>query len=325
MPQFAPGEAKTAIAPITARPSGMACEAELFLGPDELTKVASSGRVSFVSTGAAQSVSLPITMPSQEGSFHGYIDVFAEGLRFLAYKTKEGVVIDAPVPEPTLGTLGGTVFSSATNTPIADAAVVIVATFTIINQFGIIETPGVGGHTDDAGYYEFTHMPSGEYTITASKNGFESVEGIVTIAAGSNTLDIHLAPVVPPDRYATDGGEAMSFNENSTWRSMTLNFSSKYYSGIPVLFKAYRATVPYPFVQSRQEGSSNSYAIESPGTYREQYEIRRTLPKSPYPGGGVDYYLQITNHRSYRDLRVKMYLGTPEGGWKLVKTLGQDY
>ena len=103
MPQFLPGEAKTAIAPITAKPAGMACEAELFLGPDELTKVASSGRVSFASTGAAQSVSLPITMPSSPGSYHGYIDVFTEGLRFLAYKTKEDVVIVEPYHELHIG------------------------------------------------------------------------------------------------------------------------------------------------------------------------------------------------------------------------------
>jgi len=98
MPEFSPGEAKTAIAPIVAKPSGMDCEAELFLGPDELTKVASSGRVPFVSTGAAKNISLPITMPSQEGSYHGYIDVFAGGFRFLAYNLTEDVVIEAPQP-----------------------------------------------------------------------------------------------------------------------------------------------------------------------------------------------------------------------------------
>ncbi len=91
MPQFAPGETKTAIAPITARPSGMACEAELFLGPDELTKVATSGKIPFVSTGASQPVSLPIAMPPQEDTYHGYIDVFTNGMRFLAYKTAEDV------------------------------------------------------------------------------------------------------------------------------------------------------------------------------------------------------------------------------------------
>jgi len=93
MPPFSPGEVKTAIAPITAKPSGMSCEAELFLGPDELTKVASSGRVPFVSTGAAKNVNLPITMPAMPATYHGYIDVFAGGMRFLTYILTEDVVI----------------------------------------------------------------------------------------------------------------------------------------------------------------------------------------------------------------------------------------
>lgn len=100
MPQFSPNEAKTAIAPIIAKPSGMNCEAELFLGPDEATKVVTSGRVPFVSTGAEKNVSLPITMPSSPGTHHGYIDVFAGGFRFLAYILKEDVVIAAPVALP---------------------------------------------------------------------------------------------------------------------------------------------------------------------------------------------------------------------------------
>lgn len=220
MPQFAPGETKTAIAPITAKPSGMACEAELFLGPDELTKVATSGKIPFVSTGASQPVSLPITMPLQEGTFKGYIDVFTNGMRFLAYKTAEDIVV---------------------------------------------------------------------------------------------------APVIPPpDRYALDGGFAMGYNDNGSWRYMALNYSSKYgYTGIPLLFKAYRSTVQY----SLDFDGEFTYALNRAGTITVQKE----LPASPYPGGGVDYYMYITNHNAFRDMRVWVYLGTPEGGWKHVLTLGQDF
>ncbi len=100
MPQFSPGEIKTAIAPIKAGPAGMNCQAELFLGPDDLTKIATSGRVPFVSAGKDQSVNvrLPVTMPSEEGSYHGYIDVFADGMRFLAYQATEDVTIIVPEP-----------------------------------------------------------------------------------------------------------------------------------------------------------------------------------------------------------------------------------
>ncbi|HUV56510.1 MAG TPA: hypothetical protein VMV84_04685 [Dehalococcoidales bacterium] len=96
-PILAPGSARTAMAPIVAKPAGMNCEAELFLGPDDATKVASSGRVPFVSTGAAKNVSLPITMPTppaDEGAaYHVYIDVYAGGVKFLPYKATEDVVI----------------------------------------------------------------------------------------------------------------------------------------------------------------------------------------------------------------------------------------
>lgn len=93
MPEFAPGEAKIALAPITVSPSGMSCEAEIFLGPNEATKVVTSGEVPFTSIGAQQSVGLPITMPLNEGSYHPYIDVYAYGVRFLAYQAIEDVVI----------------------------------------------------------------------------------------------------------------------------------------------------------------------------------------------------------------------------------------
>lgn len=93
MPQFNPGEAKIAIAPITVSPAGLSCEAELFLGPDEATKVATSGRIPFVSSGIEQSVQLPVTMPVDVGAYHVYIDILAEGLLIGAYQAIEDVDI----------------------------------------------------------------------------------------------------------------------------------------------------------------------------------------------------------------------------------------
>lgn len=96
MPEFAPGEAKTAIAPITVSPSGLSCEAEIFLGPDETTKVVTSGRVSFVSTGVSQNVRLPVAMPAAEGTYHVYVDVSVEDLLIGAYQAVEDVIITVP-------------------------------------------------------------------------------------------------------------------------------------------------------------------------------------------------------------------------------------
>ncbi|MBA7658850.1 hypothetical protein ES703_66810 [subsurface metagenome] len=100
-PVMAPGVARTATAPITVSPSGLACEAELFLGPNDTTKVATSGRKPFTSTGASQSVSLPVTMPSPGGlAYHVYLDVFINGYRLLAYKATEDVIIPSGKVDP---------------------------------------------------------------------------------------------------------------------------------------------------------------------------------------------------------------------------------
>ena len=93
-PILAPGSIMTARVPITAKPAGMACEVEVFLGPNEATKVASSGRKPFTSTEASQSVNCPITMPTGEGAaYHVYIDVYTGGFKFIAGIATEDVVI----------------------------------------------------------------------------------------------------------------------------------------------------------------------------------------------------------------------------------------
>ena len=93
-PVMAPGDTRTAVAPITVSPSGLACSAELYLGPDEATKVATSGLIAFTSTGVAQSVSFPVTMPSPGGfAYHVYLDVYANGYLIVAYIATEDVII----------------------------------------------------------------------------------------------------------------------------------------------------------------------------------------------------------------------------------------
>ncbi|MBA7606445.1 hypothetical protein ES703_13593 [subsurface metagenome] len=93
-PVIAPGATRAAVAPITVSPSGLACSAELYLGPDEATKVATSGLISFSSTGAPQSVSFPVTMPIPGGfAYHVYLDVYANGYLIVAYIATEDVVV----------------------------------------------------------------------------------------------------------------------------------------------------------------------------------------------------------------------------------------
>jgi|GEM_PF-3291360 len=94
-PVIPPGVSRTAVAPITVSPSGLACEAELFLGPNDATKSATSGKKSFTSTGAPQAVNLPVMMPTGGAAYHVYLDVFVDGYRILAYTATEDVIVPA--------------------------------------------------------------------------------------------------------------------------------------------------------------------------------------------------------------------------------------
>lgn len=98
-PIMFPGEAQTGIAPITVTPSGLSCEAELWLGPTAATKSATSGKIAFSSTGAAQSVRFPITMPAGGATYHVYVDCYVEGILLVAYIATEDVII----PSATVG------------------------------------------------------------------------------------------------------------------------------------------------------------------------------------------------------------------------------
>jgi hypothetical protein len=73
---FVAGASKTPKAPIKVEPSGMSCSAELWLSTDAATKAATSGKVSFTSTGALQNVSLPVTLPTAGGTYKVYLDVY---------------------------------------------------------------------------------------------------------------------------------------------------------------------------------------------------------------------------------------------------------
>ena len=95
------GSAHTAIAPITVRPSGVPCQVQLSLTDDEgASFVATSGPIDFTSTGAQQSISLPITMPTSWGEFDVYIDVLYSGELIRAYVATESVIVPDVVIGP---------------------------------------------------------------------------------------------------------------------------------------------------------------------------------------------------------------------------------
>ena len=177
MPEFAPSEPKTAVAPITVKPSGLSCEAEIFLGPDEMSKVATSGRIPFTSIGTEQSVDLPITMPDVEGPYHVYIDVYAEGLLVAAYQALEDVVISAPTG------LSGTVTDKGTGTPLELVLVSIAAPYE------------QSTFTDVNGYYAFPKLAPGSYTLYFNKDGYWVERVAVTFITAPHELNVKLTPV----------------------------------------------------------------------------------------------------------------------------------
>ncbi|MBA7475072.1 hypothetical protein ES707_10437 [subsurface metagenome] len=95
MPQFSPGEVKTAIAPMSnPTGKGFSYSAELYL---DVTKAASSGVISFyLAAGETRNISFPVTMPQAEGTYPVYLDVFVVGELVGAYQATEDVVIGRP-------------------------------------------------------------------------------------------------------------------------------------------------------------------------------------------------------------------------------------
>lgn len=91
-PQFVPGVLKTATATMTnPTAKAWAYSAELYLGT---AKVATSGPKSFtIPAGGSLDVSFPVTMPSAEGTYPVFIDVFVAGAIIAAYQGTEDVVI----------------------------------------------------------------------------------------------------------------------------------------------------------------------------------------------------------------------------------------
>jgi hypothetical protein len=97
MPQFIPGQAKMAGLLIPVSPSGLNCTAELFLTKDGTVKASTSGPIAFTSTGVAQTIQLPISMPAVEDTYLVRITISSAESQLGAYQAIDSVVIAAPV------------------------------------------------------------------------------------------------------------------------------------------------------------------------------------------------------------------------------------
>jgi hypothetical protein len=90
---FLPGSSHTGTVPLTVIPSGISCAAELFVGPNASTKTATSGPISFTSTGASQNVVCPLTMPTAGGTYGDYLNVTSGGVLIGAFAGGDSIEI----------------------------------------------------------------------------------------------------------------------------------------------------------------------------------------------------------------------------------------
>ena len=109
MPQFSPGEQKTAVASMS-NPTVKAFDyrAELYMG----TNLAVMSQVDFhLEAGEEKDISLPVTMPSVVGTYPVYIGAFSGGVNIALYKVSEDVTI-VPAPEVYYCSYCGATFST---------------------------------------------------------------------------------------------------------------------------------------------------------------------------------------------------------------------
>jgi hypothetical protein len=85
---FIPGSTHTASVSITVVPTGLTMQLEVWLAssPTSTTKIVTSGLRSFTSTGAAQTVTAPVTMPVAGGPYTVNIDVFYGGVEVAGFQ-----------------------------------------------------------------------------------------------------------------------------------------------------------------------------------------------------------------------------------------------
>jgi hypothetical protein len=81
---FTAGSVHTVSFQVTVAPTNQSCQVEVYLGVNQTTKAATSGLVSFTSTGSSQALVVTVTMPAA-GTYNTYIDLYMLGVKIKSF------------------------------------------------------------------------------------------------------------------------------------------------------------------------------------------------------------------------------------------------
>jgi hypothetical protein len=183
MPQFNPGESKTAVVTMT-NPTGKGFDysATLYMGVNMVAMASASYRLE---AGESKDIRFPVVMPTPGGTYPVYLDVWSDSALLGHYKAVEDVVIlSAPLPPSGNAAIWGYVTDSLTGAAVPDVQITL---------------DGLVRYTGTEGQYEIRNIAAQKYRITFSKAGYETVsrDVIATGLPDYTELNISLPPIVP--------------------------------------------------------------------------------------------------------------------------------
>ena len=96
---FGAGSVHNAVEPVTIGPAGLSCQMQVILatGSDANGNptgiITQSNLISFTATGAAQTVTVPVTMPAGGKSLYAFVDVISGGTIILGLVDPAQVIV----------------------------------------------------------------------------------------------------------------------------------------------------------------------------------------------------------------------------------------
>ncbi len=210
-----------------------------------------------------------------------------------------------PVNAGTTGGLSGTVTDYETHAPIAGAGVTVTS-----------PSQTVSGVTDASGHFAFVSLAPDEYTVSISKNGYDSLSyaGAAVFADAQQTLSFSMRKALKTIANVTAQSSSSLVRSGTTSDLYSVNAAQQErlsaLGGGGNLNSAYSAiaSVPGAYVPSNQAGYLQAVHVRGGDSYEVGYEfdgipINRAFDN--YPSGSIS---------SLGQLELQVYTGaTPAG------------